>query len=174
MAAGGVGHQRRNSGRPWHHGSQPAGANRRSFDHQQYRQRLSVRVPAPRWKASSTSPFGKGLPQRPNLLRRRRPVRVTGVAVEDQGVGLQFPVKLFASQSDCLVVIVRTGRFEIYGVSHAPLFCTHRPKRISAGRLAGTPLSPAAARKLGTASLVLLPFDAAAPWRLRESRRASS
>ncbi len=44
--------------------------------------------------------------------------------MEYQCISRQPAFKFLTGQSDRLIVIIRTRGFEIYGFSHAPLFCT--------------------------------------------------
>jgi hypothetical protein len=52
-------------------------------------------------------------PKMRDFLRRRRPVRVTGVAVEHQFSGLQDMFKFFVTERHGLVMVVRTDNIKI-------------------------------------------------------------
>jgi hypothetical protein len=53
-----------------------------------------------------------------NIFVRRRPVRIAGIAVEDQRVRFQLGFELLLAEGNRLVVVVRTYDFKIYAVAH--------------------------------------------------------
>jgi hypothetical protein len=53
-----------------------------------------------------------------NVLVRRRPVRIAGIAVEYQRVRFQLSLQLFLAECDRLIVVVRTYNFKIDTVAH--------------------------------------------------------
>ena len=63
-----------------------------------------------------------------DFLAGRRPVRVAGVAVEHQRIGLQLCFEFIPAEGNGLVVVVRTNGLELQMIAHEPPGCFDRSR----------------------------------------------